>query len=498
MPEIAFLLLFLAALLAFVNWRQGLALCAMTAILQDPLRKLTPGEPVYFVVLVGVVFAAAWLGALMARVPLMPRSINGWRQHVGTPFTLFVILALAQAVHSFARFGNPMMTALGLLFYFSPFPAMVFGYQFAVRRGVAGISRWMWLYVLVASLSLSGVYLEYSGIDWRTLGEVGVGLAIYDVNTVLKAYSGFYRSSEIAAWHAATIACFLLMLLLGRRISIPRLIPAGILVLFLVGVGMLTGRRKMLVEVAIFISVYFMLIAWFQRGAWKLAVLAAFAALFSYVGVIGMVDPDVGERSFSSHGLRVDPRDTYRAYTLRGRSVIADIPDRFAGLGLQPVSWAVNSFGVFGAGLGTGSQGLQNFSGSNLPSRGAAEGGLGKLTMELGVPGLFVVGWLFVAFTRFIWRSLAFLSKTSPHHARLGYGLVAFLTANVAAFSVATQAYGDLFILLCLGWALGMLLALPVLVQQQKLGAEPARQAWAPRPAVAGVQVTGRPGSFAG
>jgi hypothetical protein len=43
----------------------------------------------------------------------------------------------------------------------------------------------------------------------------------------------------------------------------------------------------------------------------------------------------------------------------------------------------------------------------------------------------------------------------------LAYGLVAYLIANAAVFSVATQAFGDLFVLLMLGWATGFLLALP-------------------------------------
>lgn len=466
MPELAFLLLFLAALAAFLNWRHGLALCVLTAILQDPMRKLTPGEPVYFVVLVGVVFAAAWLGALFARVPLTPRSIHGWRRHVGVPFVLFVVLVLLQAAHSLARFGNPMMTALGLLFYFSPVPALVFGYQFAVRRGLQGVSRWMRIYVAVASLALGSVYLEYSGVESATLGQVGEGIVIYDVGTILTAYAGFFRSSEIAAWHAATIACFVFMLLFGRRLSISRALVATALVVFLLGVGMLTGRRKMLVEVAIFISVYLMLAVWFQRGAWKLAVLAAGAGLASYVAVVGMVPGSAGEPRFDSHAMQVAPHETYRAYTLRGQSVIGDIPDRFSGLGIQPVSWALTRFGVFGAGLGTGSQGVQSFSSANMPDRVAAEGGLGKLTMELGLPGLLLAGWMFVALARYVWLTLYWLSRRSMRHARFGFGLVAFLTANVAAFSVAAQAYGDLFILLSLGWSLGILLALPILVEQ--------------------------------
>ena len=49
--------------LAFAKWRWGLLLCVVTAILQDPIRKITPDQPLFFVVFVGIVFAAACLGA---------------------------------------------------------------------------------------------------------------------------------------------------------------------------------------------------------------------------------------------------------------------------------------------------------------------------------------------------------------------------------------------------------------------------------------------------
>ena len=65
--ELAILLLAVCVFWAFADWRLGLLLCLATAILQDPLRKLTPDQPVYFVGFVGVVFAAAFIGALVQR-----------------------------------------------------------------------------------------------------------------------------------------------------------------------------------------------------------------------------------------------------------------------------------------------------------------------------------------------------------------------------------------------------------------------------------------------
>jgi hypothetical protein len=74
------------------------------------------------------------------------------------------------------------------------------------------------------------------------------------------------------------------------------------------------------------------------------------------------------------------------------------------------------------------------------------------------------------------------LARLSPQHARMAFGFLAFLVANAATFSVATQAYSDLFILLILGWCLGFLLAMPQLAGQKLADARRrATASWNPR-----------------
>jgi hypothetical protein len=461
MPEIAFALVLLAAMVALIDWRKGLMLCVLTAILQDPLRKLTPNEPAYFVLLVGVVFAAAALGAVQGRTRLMPNAIQGWKSQVGKPFTVYVVLVALQAVHSLVRFGSPQISIIGLISYLAPVPAVVFAYQFAVRKGLPGVRGWMWFYVAAATVSLSGVYLEYVGLNWQALGEVGEGMVLYDVGGILKVYSGFFRSSEIAAWHVAAISCFLFVLLIGRKFTLPRMVLVLTLTGLLVSLGLLTGRRKMLVEIVVFVSAYMFLVAWFKRRATRPAIMAAAVGVLGYVLVVGAMSPD--HAVSSTKNLKLDPREKFQHYTVRSSSVFGDVPQRFDELGLQPVMGAINEFGLLGAGLGTGSQGVQHVAASASIDRGAAEGALGKITMELGVPGLFVLAWLVRMFARYIRKVLEVTTRTSPQHARIAYGFVAFLIANAAAFSVATQVFGDLFVLLMMGWSMGFVLAMPVL-----------------------------------
>lgn len=464
MTEVALLIVFVFALLAFKNWREGFALCVVTALLQDPARKLAPNQPVYFVILVGVVFGAAWLGAMTTRVSLAPGKMLGWRQHVGLPFAFFVVVVLLQASHSLASFGNPAMTGIGLLSYLAPIPAIALAYRFALSRGDAGLLRWMKFYVLMATLALGTVYLEFSGFDWRGLGEVGSGMVLYGTGIKYKGNAGIFRATEIAAWHAATVACFAFILFWGRRFSPPKFLLGMAFIAFLVGIGALTGRRKMIIEVAIFLSAYFCLFSWFRRGNGKMVVVTALVGVVAYAAAVGMMAPDQGDGGYAAERLAKSEGGSFSKYSERAQTVFQEVPKRVVDLGVMPVSWAIESNGWLGAGVGVGSQGAQHFGGH---TSGAAEGGLGKLTVELGVPGLLVAGWLLVAFARYVWRVLALLARTSQRHANLAFGLVAYMLANVAAFSVATQAYGDLFVLLTLGWSFGFLVALPVLADAQ-------------------------------
>ena len=262
-----------------------------------------------------------------------------------------------------------------------------------------------------------------------------------------------------------TCACFVLLLVTLRKFNFLTLLTAAIVVALLMGIGILTGRRKTVIEVAVFASTYFIL--WFvlQKGVAKLGIVLAIAGLVGF----GWLVAQLGDRP-----VYVDQESLgYYRYVERSKTVFEDVPARFTELGIAPIMWAYDSFGLFGAGLGVGTQGTQHFGGGG-DIAGAAEGGLGKITLELGIPGLFLMGWLAILVFNYLWRIMRDASQVSPRIARLSYGLFSFLVANVAAFSVATQAYGDMFILLILSWTLGFLLAVPVLLEREMRARQPA------------------------
>jgi hypothetical protein len=478
MNELTIILLAFALLLGALDWRKGLALCVLVGVAQDPLRKIAPGQPIYYVVLVGVMFGCTWLRAYSLRVPLGPNVLHGWRERLRSPSLVFAALVGAQALHSFFRYHSFTLTGIGLLVWLSPIPAVVLAHQFALRRGLAGIRAWMLFYVCVALASLLGVYLQYAGVNSRLLGELGEGLPIYDIGIILKAYSGFYRSSEIAAWHAATIACFIFTLSVGKRATVPRIAGSLMLIGILISLGLLTGRRKMLVEVIVFLSCYLFLVAWLQRGAARLAVTLLVLGVLGFVAVVAFVSPDlVVRRAGEKTTLTAERAQRMEGYVERGSSVFADIPARLSDVGVQPIVWAVQDYGILGAGLGTGSQGAHQILDELGMNHGASEGGLGKIALELGLPGLPAVAWLLVAIFRHILEQLRLLSRISPAHARVSYGLISLLVANLATFTIATQAYSDLFILLILGWSTGFVLAMPSLAARGEGARRHASQA---------------------
>jgi hypothetical protein len=407
--------------------------------------------------LTAVVFGAALLGAIAAKVPLRPNIIPGWRDMERVIY-IFVLIVFLKAIHSFIRTDQPLISILGLIGYLTPAVTVILTYAFAATGGSRRIHSFLVFYAVCAVVGLGTVYLETSGLDLPIFGEVGVGLRIYDryQGVVLAARSGIFRASEIAAWHAATCASVIVILMTHRRMNLARVIVAIAIVGLVIGLGVLTGRRKFIVMIAIFGATYAGLIGVFLNRFWSVAMPALLAGIVAYLVFLGF-EQEVRETA------RVRE---YDLYVLRTRSVFGDIPGRFVELGVAPITWAYNYFGLLGGGAGIGSQGVQHL--AEFESHiGAAEGGLGKIMLELGLPGLVVIAVLGWTLYRHCWRLLRETARQSSRHTRLACGLVALLVANAASFSVAAQAYGDLFILLFLGVCFGALLAVPTMVKRE-------------------------------
>lgn len=448
MIVVAALLGILGLLASFANWRNGVLIAIAVGFLQDPIRKLLPGQPFELVILVAIFFVATLLGAILRGARISIRPINSWYPVLQAPVTLFVAVVIVQGINTILRTHSVILAGIGWLSYFAPFLALLLGFYYA--HGIPDIRRWIKLYLFFALVVTVSIFLNYAGLNWKIFQSVWIEVVYNRAGGLVRMMNGIMRTSEIAAWHVAAGVCLLTTLAVASRSNAKRLL-AGIAVFGMLVAVVLTGRRKMLAEIVIYLSLFGFLLFYFRRGAAKLAFVALVVA---------------GGAFFVSEFVIAGTRDiAFEPYVGRGTSVFEAAPERLSGLGFDALKWVYKEDGFFGVGAGTGAQGAQYFNGGGNLTGAAAEGGLGRVMAELGVPGLLIMLWVLVATGRYVWEIAKVLRYARTEHSRLGYGLMAFLGANVPVFITAHQVYGDPFVLIILGLALGSVVAIPQMAE---------------------------------
>jgi hypothetical protein len=450
MLNLALLGVLLVPLLLVVmgRWRSALLFSVVVGFLQDPLRKLAEGEPVVFVVLVLVAALIAGLSPLFNDGVALKRLFYRSNQ-ISMVVVLFGLLVFVQVLHSLALFGRPMLPAIGLIFYVAPFFSLWLGSRYAATP--LDMEKLLRVYVGSALLMALTLVLSFLGVESELFREVGGGVILYSFGGVFETHVGLFRASEIAAWHLVTAACFIIIL--GLVSGKQRWIVLALLIgLALVALTTLTGRRKVLALFAAFAVVYATLI-WTTRGASArsnllVGVLGTGLVLLSFL--LFMAEQRLGEGLVN--------------YVARASTVWGDLDDRMLQLGIGSIGWAWNRGGLTGLGVGAAAQGAQHFGG--VTSGGAGEGGLGKLMVELGPLGLGLFVLLLVLLLFHFLKILAVVRTQSMRLQLLLLGVFAWLGSNVPMFMVASQVYGDPFVLLMLGLGAGMLLAVPEMLQR--------------------------------
>ncbi len=442
-------------LVALQRWQLGVWLCILVGFFQDPLRKLVPEEPPYMVVLCAVVFVAVLAGLVIRRYRFDVTRVPGWRPAVANGLILLIAVVLMQLVLAYYNSRSLTVVALGMLTYFMPILAILTGFYFACRVGEDGVVRLMFFYSIICIAFTAGIYLEYFGVSWRALGEVGEGLKIYDVGTVLKGYSGFFRSSEIAAWHVVLGSCFLLILATRTRyVSARVLCVLGIV--FLIAAGILTGRRKLIVSAVIFLTCYWFLITVYYRRSLRVAIV---------VVLLGVTAFWIAAHEYYDNEAQTG---AYDLYVERASSVFGDVAERGRLFGISAVISAVKKHGLIGLGAGIAGQGSRYTDSRDIGSHYEAEGGLGRLVTELGLAGLLVVLGVIVAFALYLLRVMRYLSARGGTYGYICYGMIGILLANLAHFTVASQVFSDPMVLILLGLFTGIIASGPVLVRPRR------------------------------
>lgn len=441
----------LACVVALVDWRRGWLLAVLVGILQDPVRKLTPGSPVAMSFSIVLVYAAI-LFAAQRDLQADLREFSKRFSNVSLMFLIVLLFLVLAALNGIVNFGIAYwkVPLLSLFTYLAPIPAVIFGY--AWLRDEERLFRFFQFYAIVTSVALVGAVIEYLRIPFPALGLVASeGDYIRHLPGLqIRMVTGFYRAPDIMGWHAATLTSIGIIMAVRRGLG-ARAWPW----MLAIGWGffncLISGRRKAIYFVMVFAAIFLWRYFRRLRVTQVLGVLLAGAVMFLVV------------RQLSS-------AEESSVYTKGAGTSRAELTQRLEG----GLFGTIEQVGLMGIGLGYATQGVHHL----LPPTaqlGWQEGGLGKLAVEIGIPGLLAVGMLGIVMVM-VFLKLTRIGDVEGSSQLARVALFALVMANVANFTASAQAYTDPVLALMTAFFLGCLFATATL--DERLAA--ARPAAAP------------------
>jgi len=215
---------------------------------------------------------------------------------------------------------------------------------------------------------------------------------------------------------------------------------------------LMSGRRKAIYMIAVFTASF--LWRYFRR------LTAAQAISFGLLAILTLfVTTKISQNEESS------------VYTKSAYTTQEELWGRLEG----GLGGTVEQTGIMGAGLGTATQGVYHVLGeTGIATLGWQEGGLGKLAVEVGLPGLFAIALLGVAM--FITMLKISAHRDVPGSSQLPRAaLFGIVLANVVEFMVSAQAYSDPVLTLLTAFFIGCTFATATL--DERLAEETASTA---------------------
>jgi len=428
-----------STLIAFANWRAGLFLWLLIAILQDPVRKAIPGYPVYLTVSFAPVYAATFF-AIQREIDLFV-VIRRYFPSLLIRFQALIVCVTISALVGLITLGfSPIRTGIGVLSYFGGVPAVMIGLGLGIRQRGIIVERLIMAFIALTAILLIGVQLERweVSLPLPVLGSMNaektLDLRWFNDYDYIAMTSGFYRSAEIMGWHAMVmVLCCLFMGFKDLR-SAPIF---GAIAIWGTYCALLSGRRKMLMLLVVFAAIMLVMSAAKDRQR-----------ILTYIGAVAIA------MLFSL------PFVTDSLYLMTFTSGLDTAAAKISEKGMQGPTWLFWIVGPFGYGVGAIAQGAQHF-GDLTVEIPFVEGGFEKVMVELGLFGT-AVG-LLVAFEMLSKAySIASWMKRSQKFSLDATFCFAFVIANLTAFLIAFQFLGDPFIASFVGLIYGVLLSFAV------------------------------------
>lgn len=424
-------------LVAWKDWRRGIAMAILIGMIQDPLRKIIPGTPAMLTMASLPVWLVAAAAALMERHDSIQRfsrnfpALAKWLRIFG--FYLIIPAGLS------ASYGTNswQITLLGAFVYISTFLLIVTGWALPERR--QAMIAIVVFYIVCGSVFLIGGPLEYFGWaeKWKPLGTAALG-HVWMTNRVggtMYMLAGFFRSPDIMGWHAIMVLMFSVIMAMRSR---------GTMRFFWIATGIwafvslwICGRRKMLSMTPVFLGSYLFLLFRFQNTRRMVSLLGMLLFLLG----IGWHVVDTYYRD-----------DKVSKFYL---TTLDEWDEQVSRHGYDSVIGTIQQAGFWGYGLGMSQQGLHNINAEK--PRLWQESGPSKLVAELGIPGSIL--FLIVGFMLFRTAYEVVRANSLTEHIYLYAGLFSILVANLASSVVSAQIFGDPFVSIFLALIMGLLLS---------------------------------------
>lgn len=445
---LAFYLIFLGAACAYslLDWRRGWFLVMVCGVIQDPVRKLSAGAPVQ----ISFAVVGLYLVILFAARNEMREAAVEFTQRfrsISTGIAVFVFLLLIAALNGLVTYGFDKWKApmISFVTYVIPMIAALLGYAWLQREEM--MLRFFRLYATITSIALIGTVLEYLRVHSQLLGLVSFeGDYIRHLPGIqIRMLSGIYRSPDVMAWHASMLASIGVAMALRAGLRRQMLIWSAV-----AGWGffncLIGGRRKAIYFVLVFCAAFL----WrYLRRVETGQVIASIGLLLVLYAVVNQLSSDEGTS----------------VYTRSAVATKVELGQRFEGGVMQ----TFREQGYMGAGLGTATQGVHHLLGSN--SIGWQEGGLGKVAMEVGLPGLLMLFLMVIIVGRML-MVLTRIGDVPGSSQFLRVMLFALVTANIAGFIASAQAYTDAVLALTAGFLVGGLFAAAALDERLPVPAQ--------------------------
>lgn len=449
-----------ASALALVDWRRAWFLVVVCGVLQDPVRKLSAGTPVLISFLVVGLYGCLIFGARDA----IRTHLADFGRRFGQLYTAilaFILLLLISGVNGLFTYGVDKwkVPLVSFFTYCVPMVAAIVGYAWFQREEM--MYRFFRFYAAVTSIALLGTLAEYLRVDSRILGLVAYeGDYIRHLPGIqIRLLSGIYRGPDIMAWHAGMLTVIGIGMALRKGFGRSMLLWGGVAAWGFFN-GMISGRRKAIYFVAAFALLFI----------WRSMKRIASGQIVALLGVLLLLGGVI------HHFTRAEKASVYARGAVASR---AEFAQRLEGGAFE----TLKQYGLMGAGLGAATQGVHHLIG-NQQMVGWQEGGLGKLAVEIGLPGMISIAFIAWIVIRLLLRLTAIDDVPGSSHFMRAM-LFAIAGANGAGFMASAQAFSDAVLALTAGFFVGCLFATAALDERLAAAesAKSAPQLTAPAPA---------------